>query len=263
MDAPTSAEPSELVSLGFLGRWHRLVSVTNWEKGRIIVEWRQALEELNASPDEYSDTTWSDRVGNVSPGHVSRLRRTFERFGGTYESYRGLYWSHFQAALDWDDAELWLEGAVQNTWTVSEMRATRLEVGRGDTPSDVVTTDLEQDEDFSPPDRGLKKVRPAKPEDGEKQSVDAEELPDDARAALADAIGNSACETPTPDGSFESRPTGRPSVSTVGLPDDIATPAEALKLAIVRHRIGGWQLVEASAVAALLEGLIGLVWSPS
>ena len=30
-------------SAEFLGRWSRLVSTTNWEKGHIINEWRQAL----------------------------------------------------------------------------------------------------------------------------------------------------------------------------------------------------------------------------
>ena len=33
----------------FLGRWNRLISTTNWEKGRIILEWRQALIALTHS----------------------------------------------------------------------------------------------------------------------------------------------------------------------------------------------------------------------
>src|SRR5690606_12131349 len=70
---------------------------------------------------------WSRRVGNVTPQHVGRLRRAFERFGAVRQEYRGLFWSHFQAALDWDDAEMWLEGAVQNQWSISEMRHQRWE----------------------------------------------------------------------------------------------------------------------------------------
>ena len=66
-------------------------------------------------------------MGNVTPQHVGRLRRASERFGATRDGYPGLYWSHFQAALDWDDAEMWLEGAVQSDWSISAMRHRRWE----------------------------------------------------------------------------------------------------------------------------------------
>ena len=75
-----------------------------------------------------SDEAWSREVGGVSPQHVGRLRRTYERFGAVHKQYPGLYWSHFQAALDWPDAEMYLEGAVQNDWSVSQMRNQRWEV---------------------------------------------------------------------------------------------------------------------------------------
>src|SRR5690242_18588727 len=93
----------------FLGRWTRLVSTTNWEKGRIIHQWREALVVAEAPVELYSDEAWAARVNNVSGQHVGRLRRAFERFGSVYENYSGLFWSHFQAALEWDDAEMWLE----------------------------------------------------------------------------------------------------------------------------------------------------------
>ncbi len=115
----------------FLGQWKRLVSTTNWEKGEIIHAWRTALEAADAPVSEYSDDAWSRRVGNVTPQHVGRLRRVFDRFGGVRDDYQGLYWSHFQAALDWDDAEMWLEGAVQEGWSISEMRHKRWETRGG------------------------------------------------------------------------------------------------------------------------------------
>src|SRR5690349_2194053 len=111
----------------YLGQWKRLVSTTNWEKGQIILQWREALIDAEVPASEYSDDAWSRRVGNVTPQHVGRLRRVFERFGNVRDDYNGLFWSHFQAALDWDDAELWLEGAVQNDWSISEMRHKRWE----------------------------------------------------------------------------------------------------------------------------------------
>src|ERR1700744_1391309 len=111
----------------FLGQWKRLVSTTNWDKGRIIHEWRSALQVADADPAEFSDDAWSRQVASVTPQHVGRVRRVYERFGQARESYDGLYWSHFQAALDWSDAEMWLEGAVQSGWSISEMRRQRSE----------------------------------------------------------------------------------------------------------------------------------------
>ena len=40
----------EEASAEYLGKWNRLVSTTNWEKGRIICQWREALEEAGAGP---------------------------------------------------------------------------------------------------------------------------------------------------------------------------------------------------------------------
>ena len=71
----------DTASQPYLGRWNLLVSTTNWEKGRIISDWRQTLIDAGAPAQEYSDDAWSRRVGGVSGQHVGRLRRVFERFG--------------------------------------------------------------------------------------------------------------------------------------------------------------------------------------
>ena len=100
-----------------------------------------------------SDEAWSRRVGNVSPQHVGRLRRTYEQFGQTHDRYHGLYWSHFQAALDWDDAEMWLEGAVQSGWSVAKMRNQRWEsmgAPANAIPRDEEVISAERDEDMEP-----------------------------------------------------------------------------------------------------------------
>ena len=112
-------------SAEYLGRWDRLVSTTNWEKGRIICEWRQELLSAGAAVELCTDEAWSRRVGSVSPQHVGRLRRVYQRFGEVHGQFSGLYWSHFQSALEWHDAEMWLEGAVQNRWSISRMRTER------------------------------------------------------------------------------------------------------------------------------------------
>ncbi len=153
----------EQTSEQFLGKWKRLVSTTNWEKGQIISQWRAALVDAGAGVSEYSDEVWSRQVGQVTPQHVGRLRRVFERFGDTRDSYAGLYWSHFQAALDWDDAEMWLEGAVQNSWSIADMRRTRSETLG--TPADWQSTEdetgAELDEDGELAGETLPAVEPS------------------------------------------------------------------------------------------------------
>ncbi len=113
----------------------------------------QALEQAGAPAGSFSDEAWSREVHGVTPQHVGRLRRVYERFGAVHEQYAGLYWSHFQAALDWPDAEMYLEGAVQNDWSVSQMRNQRWEVLGGKPelkPRDGDIVASEVDEDFSP-----------------------------------------------------------------------------------------------------------------
>src|SRR4051812_48188836 len=107
VDAPVDPVAVE-ASQPFVGRWNHLVSSTNWEKGRIINQWRAALEQQQLAVSEFSDEAWARLVGGVTGQHAGRLRRVFQRFGGTHDQYQGLYWSHFQAALDWADAEMWL-----------------------------------------------------------------------------------------------------------------------------------------------------------
>lgn len=143
----------EVTSAQFLSHWNRLVSTTNWEKGRLVSEWRLQLMGAGAPSHVYSDEAWSRRVGNVSSQHVGRLRRVYEQFGQNYQQYDGLFWSHFLAALDWEDAEMWLEGAVQNSWSVSQMRNSRWETLGGipdQKPQDEEVAAEETDADAGP-----------------------------------------------------------------------------------------------------------------
>jgi hypothetical protein len=125
----TAAEIDSISELSrpFAAHWQVVVSQTNWEKGKIIFEWRRQLADSGVAPRLYSDAAWCRIVGEVTPQHAGRLRRTWERFGESHSSYPGLFWSHFFAALDWSDAEMWLEGAVQNNWPISKMRFQRWE----------------------------------------------------------------------------------------------------------------------------------------
>lgn len=257
----------EATSREYLGRWNRLISTTNWEKGRIICEWRQALIEAEAPAGSYSDETWSRRVGNVSPQHVGRLRRVYQRFGASYEQYAGLYWSHFQAALDWPDAEMWLEGAVQSSWSVAQMRNQRWQA-LGAPPAlkprdeDVLTAEL--DEDADPAHQGpmpesisgsLGVVQDAEPP-GHETSASIDNVDDAAESGEADSWADPLADQATtePFRPFENLPP---------LPPDLNEPFEAFKLGILHHKLSGWQEVSCQDVLAVLESLKQLALAPA
>src|SRR5215213_4486999 len=54
-DSVVLSESLVEASSPFVGRWSRLVSTTNWEKGRIIDEWRRSLVDDGLPVAEYSD----------------------------------------------------------------------------------------------------------------------------------------------------------------------------------------------------------------
>ena len=230
----------------FVGRWNTLISTTNWEKGKIIFQWRTALQDGGAQITAFSDEAWSQRVGGVTAQHVGRLRRVYERFNDGYESYQGLYWSHFLAAMDWNDAELWLEGASSSRWSVSQMRAQRWEAVSGDPKlkpkdSDVITGEL--DEDFTPisqrgetaedtDDEGIVASGPRNegPDFGERSDWDNGNNPEVDN--LADDVDDYSPQIKI---DYEN-----PFASLATLPVDIAEALEQFKLAIIRHRTMKW-----------------------
>jgi hypothetical protein len=228
----------EKTSGRYIRRWSRLVSTTNWEKGRIISQWRKALLEAEASPPACSDDAWSRRVGGVSPQHVGRLRRVYERFSQVYRQYRGLYWSHFQAALDWPDAEMWLEGAVQNRWSVAQMRTTRWDAigappDKKPKPGDIVAAEWDEDIDLSSDDASPPSIRKSQGTVREAGAHDA------AAAEPVPALDN-----------------------VPPLPDDLAMAFEAFQHAILRHKRSGWRQIARQQVLAALDALRRLALAP-
>ncbi|QDU28772.1 hypothetical protein ETAA8_38770 [Anatilimnocola aggregata] len=262
---------AELVAASqpFVGQWNRLVSTTNWDKGRIILDWRQALLAQEAIVTEYSDEAWARLVGGVTGQHVGRLRRVFQRFGATQQQYAGLFWSHFQAALDWTDAEMWLEGAVQQNWSVSRMREQRWETlgaVAADKPrsEDVVTN--EKDEDFEP-------ARNQKPEISAKyEDVNADVTgPRHEGSDFGDeGSGGSSTHGAYADrdqtaGTATAEPIDlvRPFANLPELPDDLNDALEQFKLAILHHKTDGWKEVGLEDVLRSLDALKVLATAPS
>jgi hypothetical protein len=252
----------------FLGQWKRLVSTTNWEKGQIIHEWREALHQRGTPSAEYSDESWSRRVGNVTPQHVGRLRRAFERFGAVREDYPGLYWSHFQAALDWHDAEMYLEGAVQNGWSISEMRQQRWEAQGGETSDDPQAdaseaSDWDEDADSDESagevvsgtlDAVRSPERNQASEDEEDDGFDRSEF-DDSAGGGESPFDSKAVSAPAE--------LVRPFASLPPLPADLNDAFESYKLCILRHKLAGWQEISRDDLLASLEALKQLALAPA
>ena len=259
----------------FVGQWQGLVSTTNWEKGGIIAEWRQALLDGGAPVSEYSDEAWSRLVGNVTPQHVGRLRRVHERFSAVRDQYSGLYWSHFHAAIDWEDAEMWLEGALQNGWSVSRMRQQRWETLGSipdDKPQDVDIVEAELDEDYS--DQAIESDNPIEVSEVTDHSVDQTEVEptiQSTESRKSETKSKSFTDELDAEGAaiFSDDPQGetvdfvRPFAKLADLPDDLSEAFEAFKLAILRHKMEQWKQVSRDDVLASLDALKELALAPS
>jgi hypothetical protein len=256
--APQLSDDEVAVSEAFVGRWNQLVSTTNWEKGKIISEWRAEIVERNAEIEGRTDEAWSELVGDVSPQHVGRLRRVFSRFGETHLEYKGLYWSHFLAAIDWDDAEMWLEGALREKWSIKQMQARRFETitstrtGSGDVTHETISREEEAvekerktreprefDDEYSGdsaasgpqhegPDFG---EEPARPKSAPEPLIGGE---------WADVSGSAAADQGPP-------------LTWQNVPADLAESMEAVKLAIIKHKLSEWAEVSLESVLTNLE----------
>ena len=256
----------EQASSVYLLSWNHLISTTNWEKGRIIHEWREALIAVDAPQTAYCDEAWSRRVGNVTPQHVGRLRRVFFRFFDDYKKYDGLFWSHFQAALDWDGAEMWLEGAVQNGWSVAAMRQNRWEAigapaDQRPRDEDIIVAELDEDaprpEDMLDMADGQPSVvRAAGAEEWEPSD---DMPPEDNFDATADSPASDISDDATAIAAAESV---RPFEDVPELPQDLTEAVESMKLAIIHHRMSGWKDVYCDDVLAALNALRQLALAP-
>jgi len=243
----------------FVGKWHTLVSTTNWEKGRIIGEWRSAKEKAGEEVSEFSDEAWAQLVGEVTSQHVGRLRRVFERFGETFKEYDGLFWSHFHAALDWDDSEIWLEGALQQGWSISKMRRQRDEAHGKHDDADVVASRMAGSDVAG--DAELAEV--VDPEAGaDTLPGDNGDMDDETKAKKTgeDSADGVAGEMQAAE---RSTAKSRPFDGLAELPDDLADAFEAMKLSILSHKLTNWEDVSCDDVLASLEALKKLAVAPS
>ena len=256
-----TSQPTATVSdntIPFVGQWRQLISTTNWEKGRIIQSWRESMEAAQADEASYTDEAWSQIVGGVTPQHVGRLRRVYARFHDSYEEYQGLYWSHFCAAIDWEDAEMWLEGAVQNGWSVSQMRNQRWETLGSIAQDKPKPDDIVASEPVEETVAELDEAAPVAPQ-----------ILDDAALELVQPAGEPTEDVSDPSltvFSSEDEPSApaiQPFAALAELPEDLATAFEDFKLAILHHKMSGWQEISQADVLAAIDSLHSLALAPS
>jgi len=269
-------------SAPFVGAWQALVSQTNWAKGKIILDWREALVAADAPVSEYSDEAWATLVEHSVTGqHVGRLRRVYQQFGAVQSDYANLSWTHFQIAMDWSDAEMWLEGAVQEKWSVSSMCENRWEAtgaAASDKPqeSDIIYAELDEDAvaPFQPTTEqssstyapGDSTIRGSYDQASGTQGFEGPDFGDasyqrSSGTTPADAPSDSLDGAPRVVTDEESAATVQPFKDLADLPDDLQDPLDNLKIAILQHKVNHWESVSEETVVAHLNGLIQMIQS--
>ena len=177
-----------------------------------------------------------------------------------------MYWSHFQAALDWPDAEMWLEGAVQNGWSISQMRDSRGEaVGAAaelkPREEDVIQAEFDEDAGDGATSAMPESIHAAlgtvretsdKADDGTNADFDTVHAAADLAAETMDEIANEPAAAPF-----------RPFENLAPLPPDLNEAFELFKLGILSHKVSGWQEVSRETVLAASKALKQLALAPA
>lgn len=99
-------------------RAQRALSSCNWEIGECASQWTKRHAKGR------TDADFGSLIG-LSGDQVFQRRRVWETFADVHQNYEGLRWSHFYAAINWDDAAECFQWSVEMGATVAEMKAWR------------------------------------------------------------------------------------------------------------------------------------------
>lgn len=94
------------------------VSQCRWVIGECAALWTQKYARGR------TDADFAALIG-LSGDQVFQRRRVFQTFSDVRSSYSTLKWSHFYAAVNWDDAADCFQWAEETSATVAEMKAWR------------------------------------------------------------------------------------------------------------------------------------------
>ncbi len=99
-------------------RAQQALSRCNWEIGECAARWTEKYARGR------TDADFGALIG-LSGNQVYQRRRVWETFADVHDAYPNLKWSHFYAALNWEDAAECLQWANDLGATVAEMKAWR------------------------------------------------------------------------------------------------------------------------------------------
>lgn len=94
------------------------VSNCNWEVGECAALWTKRFSRGRTDADFAA-------LVSLSADQIYQRRRVWEAFADVHKNYTSLKWSHFYAALNWDDAAECLQWAEDVQAGVAEMKAWR------------------------------------------------------------------------------------------------------------------------------------------
>ena len=94
------------------------ISQCRWTVGECAFKWTRRYAKGR------TDADFGELIG-LSGDQVYQRRRVWESFSDVYHQFESLKWSHYYAALNWDDASECLQWAEESHSTVAEMKAWR------------------------------------------------------------------------------------------------------------------------------------------
>lgn len=116
--APSPSRAVEETEQQLISTAQEAVSQCRWVVGECASKWTQRYARGR------TDADFAALVG-VTPDQVFQRRRVWETFATVRDEFPRLKWSHFYAALTWDDALESLRWAAEMEAPVAEMRAWR------------------------------------------------------------------------------------------------------------------------------------------
>ena len=108
----------EETEASLISRAQVAVSHCNWEVGECAAIWTKRFARGRTDADFAA-------LVSLSADQVYQRRRVWETFADVYANYLTLKWSHFYAAINWDDAAECLQWADDVQAGVAEMKAWR------------------------------------------------------------------------------------------------------------------------------------------
>ncbi len=245
----------------YLGRWNRLISSTNWEKGRIISQWREALIEAAHRRPAIPTRHGAARRAMSRPSTLAGCGASIN-----VSSPRGI---RIRASIGATSKPRWIGttpkcGSKARCKTVGRSRRCKTSDRKpwALVQEQVEAEAIELDEDAAdvPPDRPPEGTAASAADAGAAAAAVEDDVAIDA-VGDGDSDSNDFADAA---GSFEQEPVApRPFENLPHLPADLREAFDSFKLAIVHHRIARWQEASLEDVLATLDALRQLALAPA